>query len=223
MTVPSLVLPLGALCVAALLPAVAIAQSSGRGGDAAPATSDAGLPYADVDASPKELVDAIRARRTDGELLNLDRMLLHSPPFAKAWNGMFGAIRGQLSLPPKLRELAIMAIGVLNGAEYEWAQHEGEFRKAGGTEAQLSALRAWSGGKPDAKRFDEPERATLTLTAEMTRKVKVSPATLKRIRAVLPDAQVVELVGTISGYNMVSRFVVATGVQIERRKPEASR
>jgi hypothetical protein len=33
---------------------------------------------------------------------------------------------------------------------------------------------------------------------------------------VLPEAQVVELVGTVAGYNMVSWCVVATGVQIER-------
>lgn len=182
-----------------------------------PTTSSAGIPYAAVDAAPKELVDAIRARRANGELLNLDRMLLHSPSYAKAWNGMFGAIRGQLSLPAKLRELAIMAIGVLNDAEYEWAQHEGEYLKAGGTKEQLAALRKLGGGKPSPKLFDEAEQATLALTVEMTRSVKVKDATLKRVRAILPDAQVVELVGTIAGYNMVSRFVVATGVQIERR------
>jgi alkylhydroperoxidase family enzyme len=130
---------------------------------------------------------------------------------------MFGAIRGQLSMPPKLRELAIMAIGTLNGSEYEWAQHEGEFLKAGGTKEQLAALRKLGKGKPDPKLFDEAEQATLALTEEMTRNVKVREATLKRARAVLPDAQLVELVGTISGYNMVSRFAVATGLQVEKR------
>jgi alkylhydroperoxidase family enzyme len=197
-----------------LLPALGAAQTPAA---AAPPASSVGIPYADVDAAPKELVDAIRARRANGELLNLDRMLLHSPSYAKAWNGMFGAIRGQLSVPPKLRELAIMAIGVLNDAEYEWAQHEGEFLKAGGTKEQLAALRKLRQGKVDPKLFDEAEQAALALTVEMTRNVKVKEATLKRVRARLPDAQVVELVGAIAGYNMVSRFVVATGVQIERR------
>ena len=204
---------LAAALAAALLPVLAHAQSSAG----EPATSATGIPYADVDAAPKELVDAIRARRANGQLLNLDRMLLHSPSFAKAWNGMFGAIRGQLSMPPKLRELAIMAIGTLNGSEYEWAQHEGEFLKAGGTKEQLAALRKLGKGKPDRKLFDEAEQATLALTEEMTRNVKVREATLKRVRAVLPDAQLVELVGTISGYNMVSRFAVATGLQVEKR------
>ena len=183
----------------------------------APATSSrSGIPYvSDAQAGPPELVEAIRARRPRRELLNLDRMLLHSPAFARAWNGMFGAIRGQLALPARLRELAIMAIGTLNRAEYEWAQHEGEFLKAGGTPAQLAKLRDVDAAVKDPGAFDEAERATLALTSEMTRGVEVSPQTMARIRAALPDAQVVELIGTIAGYNMVSRFVVATGVQVE--------
>ena len=182
-----------------------------------PATTKSGIPYkTDENAGPKELVDAIRSRRANGKLLNLDRVLLYSPNFAKGWNGMFAAIRGQLALPAILRELPIMAIGVLNKADYEWAQHESEFLKAGGTKEQLAALKNIPAAMKNEKLFDEAERATLALTDEMTRYVKVSEATMKRIRKVLPDDQVVELIGTIAGYNMVSRFVVATGVEIEK-------
>ncbi len=39
---------------------------------------------------------------------------------------------------------------------------------------------------------------------------------MKRIRSVLPDDQVVELIGTIGAYNLVSRFVVATGIEVEK-------
>ena len=78
-----------------------------------------------------------------------------------------------------------------------------------------NALRNPRAALSDAARFDEAERATLALTAEMTRDVMVSEATMKRIRALLPDQQVVELMGTIAGYNMVSRFLVATGIELE--------
>jgi alkylhydroperoxidase family enzyme len=181
------------------------------------AVSRSGIPYKPDgdDAGPKELVDAIRARRAGGKLLNLDRMLLNSPAFAKGWNTMFGAIRGQLALPGKLREIAIMAIGALNQAEYEWAQHEKEFYAAGGTKDQLAAIKNVSAAANNDKLFTEGERATLALTDEMTRKIKVSDATMKRIRKALPDDQVVELIGTIAGYNMVSRFAVATGLDLE--------
>jgi len=39
------------------------------------------------------------------------------------------------------------------------------------------------------------------------------------VRSLLPDPQVVELIGTIAGYNMVSRFVAATGVELEEPLP----
>src|SRR5262249_56145814 len=93
-----------------------------------PAVSRSGLPYRPQgdDAGPPDVVGPIRARRAGGKLLNLDRMLLNSPAFAQGWNSMFGAIRGKLAVPAKLRELTIMSIGVINHAEYEWFQHEGD-------------------------------------------------------------------------------------------------
>jgi len=184
-----------------------------------PTVSRTGIPYRpDSDAAgPADVVAPIRARRPGGKLLNLDRMLLNSPAFAQAWNTMLGTIRQKLNLPGKLRETAIMYIGVLNHAEYEWFQHEGEFLKAGGTKEQLASLKNASAALKDSKHFDETELATLALTYEMTRNIQVKPATMKRIQAVLPTDQLVELIGTIAGYNMVSRFVVATGLE-----PEAS-
>lgn len=182
-----------------------------------PSVSKTGIPYRpDSDAAgPADVVAPIRARRPGGKLLNLDRMLLNSPAFAQAWNTMFGTIRQKLAVPAKLRETAIMSIGVLNKAGYEWFQHEGEYLKAGGTKEQLAAMKNATAALKDSKHFDEAELATLALTYEMTRNIEVKPATMKRIRAVLPDDQVVELIGTIAGYNMVSRFAVATGLENE--------
>ena len=128
---------------------------------------------------------------------------------------MFGAIRNQLSLPPKLRELAIVAVGALNRADYEYAQHVPHFLEAGGTKDQLGALADVPAALDNATLFDDAERATLALTFEMTRNITVSDATMKRVRTILPDRQVVELAATISGYNMVSRFVVAIGIGLE--------
>jgi AhpD family alkylhydroperoxidase len=183
---------------------------------AMPAHTSTGLPYlADSQLKPPDLVDAIRARRKDGKLLNLDRILLQSPNFARGWNTMFGTIRGQLSLDPKLRELVTMAIAVLNASDYQWAAHEAEFLSVGGTRAQLAALRGASSASFDQSPFDETERATLALAVEMTRNVTVEPGTMKRIKSLMSDQHLVELIGVIAGYNMVSRFFVATGVDPE--------
>ena len=185
--------------------------------DAKQKISKSGIPYRpdNAQAGPEELVNAIRTRRPGGKLLNLDRMLLHSPAFARGWNTMFAVIRGQLALSPKLRELAIIAIGVINKADYEWVQHVPDFLAAGGTKAQMEALKDVSTAINNTKLFDESERATLALTYEMTRNITVADTTMARVRAILPDQQVVELVGAIAGYNMVSRFLVATGIEVE--------
>lgn len=209
------------MCLAAVILGLSVVASPVGAEDAAIAkprtVSKSGIPYLqDSDlAGSTELVDAIRARRTGGKLLNLDRILLQSPSFTRGWNSMFAAIRNQMSLSPKLRELAIMAIGVINKADYEYGQHEPEFLKVGGTREQLAALADVPAAINNTRLFDEAERATLALTYEMTRNITVADATMKRVHTILPDQQVVELVGTIAGYNMVSRFVVAIGIEME--------
>lgn len=175
------------------------------------------IPYRPEDlAEPAGIVSAIRQRR-GGRLHELDRMLLHSPPFAQGWNAHLGAVRSGLSLDGRLRELAICAIAVLNGAEYEWVQHAPVFLREGGTQAQLDALRGFTGpGTLDKAAFGASEQAVLQLTLEMTRDIRVADATFAAVRTALgSDQQVAEAVGVIATYNMVSRFLVALGVEEE--------
>ncbi len=185
--------------------------------DSGPKVSKTGIPYASDQppAGSEAIYSAILTRR-GGNLMNLDRMLLNSPEFAQGWNTMFGAIRGKLAVDLKLRELAIVTIGAMNKADYEWQAHAPIFLKAGGTQEQLDAIKKGvPGAIKNSKLFDEMERATLTLTYEMTRNVAVKKATMAKIRSLLPTQQVVELIGTIAGYNMVSRFLIATGIDPE--------
>ena len=159
-----------------------------------------------------ELVATIRARRSSGKLLNLDRMLLHSPPFARGWNAMFAAIRNQLQVPRHINELAICAVARLNNADYEWIQHAPEFLAANGTQAQLDALDDVTAACYNAKLFDDHERAALRLTLDMTRQVAVRCEIIEHARVLFGERQLVELMGTIAGYNMVSRFLVVLGI-----------
>jgi len=174
------------------------------------------LPYLPADlAEPRELVDAIRKRR-GGALLHLDRQLLHSPPIAAGWNQLLGAVRTQLALSPKLRELAMCGVAVLNDAEYEYVHHVPVLLANGGTQAQADALRDMDRAAADTALFDEAERAVLALTIAMTRNVQVSDETFAQVRAQMPDdRQMFELIATIAAYNMVSRILVAIGVQPE--------
>lgn len=168
------------------------------------------IPYVPLDLSePKEIVDAVRRRR-GGSLLELDRLLLHSPELAQGWNVYLGAVRTKLSLNPRLRELAICTVAVINGAEYEFVAHVPELLKAGGTQAQADALRDPDAAARNERVFSDAERAAVRLTCEMTRSVKVGDATFAAAAKALGNHHaLVELVGTVAAYNMVSRFLVA--------------
>jgi alkylhydroperoxidase family enzyme len=171
------------------------------------------IPFVPADISePRDIVDAVRARR-GGKLLDLDRMLLHSPEFTAGWNAHLGAVRTRLSVPGKLRELAICGVAALNGAEYEYVHHAPLLVKEGGTQAQVDALRDLARAARDEKLFDATERAVLQLTLEMTRDVKVSDATFEAVRAIGGAQLAIEVVAVIATYNMVSRFLVALGVE----------
>ena len=177
------------------------------------------IPYlTDEQAGPPALVDAIRARR-GGTLLNLDRVLLHSPPLAEGWNQMMGRVRRDLVLSPLLRELAMCAVAVLNGADYELHHHAPLYLEAGGTEAQLAALGRLREG-PEAvcadPVFDAVQRAALSLVVQSTRQVAVDDAVFAAARAALGDDRLLfELVAVVAAYNMVSRILVAFGVTPE--------
>ncbi|MFC3531244.1 carboxymuconolactone decarboxylase family protein [Vogesella facilis] len=173
------------------------------------------IPFKQEDSAPAEMVAAIRARR-GGRLLNIDRMLLHSQPFVSGWNGFLRAVRNEVALPYRLRELAMCAVSAQINCRYELHHHHAEWLKAGGSEQQFTALGDLHAAINNSALFDTAERAVLRLAVEMTRDSSASAAAVAAARAVLPDeAQLVELVGVIASYNMVGRFINTLDIELE--------
>jgi AhpD family alkylhydroperoxidase len=166
------------------------------------------IPYPDVDRPDiAPLVERIKRER-GGRMLNLYRMLLHSPPLAEGWLAFFTAVRQKGILSGRLRELAILRIAVINGADYEFAAHVPFALKEGLTQAQLDALRA--GRAPDG--LTDADRAVLAYADAMTRQVRVAEEVFAEARRALPERELVELTVTVAGYNCVSRFLEAIAV-----------
>jgi alkylhydroperoxidase family enzyme len=159
------------------------------------------------------LVAAIEARR-GGQLLNLDRMLLWSEPLARSWNVFLRTLRQELSLAPKLRELAICVVARVTGVDYEFHHHAPEFEKAGGSAAQVDALR-----DPDAAAasplFDALEQNVIRYALASTRDVGVPDALCDTLTRWLSSTEFVELAAVVAGYNMVARFLLALHVPPE--------
>jgi alkylhydroperoxidase family enzyme len=162
------------------------------------------------DSSLEPLVQRIKEQRS-GRLINLYRTLLNSPPVADGWLHIGTAVRYQAQLDGQSRELAICRVGQLNGADYEWLHHVPIALREGITQEQIDALADWQ----SSDRFDDRERAVLAYTDTMTREIVVPDERFEPLRAHFDEREIVELTATIAFYNMVSRFLVALGVEDE--------
>jgi AhpD family alkylhydroperoxidase len=156
------------------------------------------------------LVERIKRER-GGKLLNLYRMLLHSPALAEGWLAFFTAVRQRTALPARYRELAILRVAVLNGASYEFEAHAPFALRAGVSPPALDALRA--GCLPEE--LGAGDRAVLGYTDSMTRDIHVPDDVFARVREHLRDSEVVELTATVAAYNCVSRFLEALRIDPE--------
>ena len=162
------------------------------------------------DVSAPELADLVGriSQERGGGILNLYRMLLHSPPVAEGWRALGTGIRIHSALDDRSRELAICLVARLTGSEYEWSHHAPFARRAGVDEAALDALPHWRAHDGFTKR----DRAVLGWAEAVTVHLRPDSASLDRLRAVLDDREVVELTATVGFYSCVARFVLALDV-----------
>jgi alkylhydroperoxidase family enzyme len=137
-----------------------------------------------------------------GKLLNLYRVLLNSPTIAEAWQAFNSVIRFKSKLDQQARELAILRVAQLTGADYQFQIHATQYApEAGITPQQLAAL----GGSEHSSLFQPAHRALLAYADAMTTDIEVSDAVFDRLRRHYNEAQIVELTVLIGAYNMHTR------------------
>ena len=165
----------------------------------------------DRDPELAELIAQIRAQR-GGRLANLYRMLLKSPPVAEGWLHLLTNVRQKCNLPGQFRELAILRVAILNGADYEYRGHVPHALQAGVSPEQVEALRHWQ----NSKLFDGRQTAVLAYTDAMTKEVHVPDNIFNPLRQHFNEREIVELTATIAAYNLVSRFLEALQIDPEK-------
>ncbi len=145
---------------------------------------------------------------------NLFRLLVHSPDGYRNFARLGGWIRSGSTLDPRLRELAILQVGYLTGAVYEWTHHiELARNDFGVSDDDIRAIVAETSGEGGAlPAFD---RAVLRLAREMTSEVAGSQQALDAVRTELSDEHVIDLCMTIAYYNLVVRVLLTLDVDLE--------
>jgi 4-carboxymuconolactone decarboxylase len=125
---------------------------------------------------------------------------MHAPEFGHLAQALGGHCRLKTAVPPRLSEFAILCTARLWRAQYEWFAHAPIAEKAGVKPKTIADLRA--GREP--KSAPKDERALHAFIRELYKTNRVSDRTYKRVQAFLSDAAVVELVGILGYYALIS-------------------
>lgn len=165
------------------------------------------IPYLEADDLAPENRDLLKRP------IALFKALVNSPNAARAFSTLGGFIRHTSRLDPRLRELAILQVGWLARAPYEWSHHVKLGRDFGVSDADIRALIEESEGHET--KLDGPARLVLRAAREMTAGGEASAATVAALGQHLDSEQLVDLVITIAFYNAVVRVLATLEIDVE--------
>ncbi|HEY7163298.1 MAG TPA: carboxymuconolactone decarboxylase family protein [Candidatus Binatia bacterium] len=159
----------------------------------------------------RALIGKIKGAR-GGRLINIYRLMLHSPKLAEAWFELNQAVRYGTEIDGQSRELAVIRVAILNNVEYVVRAHGPAYAlKEGLTAEQVTAVADWH----RSNLFSEKQRALLAYVDAITQDIDVPDNVFAEIRKHHSERQVVELTMLISAYNMLTRFLKALRVDPE--------
>lgn len=167
------------------------------------------LALKDMSPEQREVHDAILSGPrgvVEGPL----RVWLNSPELANRAQRLGAFCRYGTTLPPKHSELAIIVMGAFWKAGFEWHVHAPIAIKAGIDPAAVEAIR-----RGEQPKFTDPDAATVYAFArELITGHRVSDATYQRAFDTLGQRGIVELVGILGYYSLISMTIVAFHVPI---------
>ncbi len=155
-----------------------------------------------------------RVKSERGKLINLYRVLMNSPAIAAGWLDFNTVVRYKTTLDAALREMIILRVSILNGAEYQARIHGATHAlQAGVSKEQIAALSDWI----TSDLFSAAQRAALAWTDAMTRQIDVPDTLHNELQRHFDDQAVVEITVLAGAYNMHTR--VARALRIEPETP----
>jgi alkylhydroperoxidase family enzyme len=167
----------------------------------------AAIPLPGDDELPAELRDVI----ANLPPLNIFRMLTRLPDSFRPFLRLGGSLLADPRVDPRTREIAILRVAHVTQAAYEWAQHVQLGRTVGVSDAEIEAIRS-----DDPASLLGPEEALVCRVAdEISRDVRLSEEALELLLEHHDVDQACSLILCVSYYNMVSRFLESTRVEVE--------
>jgi 4-carboxymuconolactone decarboxylase len=166
------------------------------------------LTQSEVDDETKELLETLKR---DGHLYNIYATLARHPQLLKRWLVFGGHVLGKSTLPPREREIAILRMGWLCRAEYEWGHHVAIGKQAGLNDDDIKRIAEG----PDAVGLDPFEATLLRGVDELHANTFISDSTWNALTERYNTQQVLDLLFTAGQYKLVSMVLNSVGVQLE--------
>ncbi len=144
---------------------------------------------------------------------HLWQALANAPAASRSFQAMVNYIWERCGLPRRQVELAILQVGYLTRAEYEWVHHIRLGLQNGVEPRDILAIGDETAGR--TTHLPEAERLLLRAAREMTRGGEVSAATFEALRAHFDNDLLVNLVMTIAFYNGVAILLKSLDIRVE--------
>lgn len=160
---------------------------------------------------PEDILGYITKARESGVAVNLSNMLLNAPASLKEFNAMGGSILFKSEFPPRSREIAVLRIGHITKAAYEWYHHVRFGKAVGVTDEEIEKI-AVDG---PVTTLDEEGNLLCRIADEITNDIRLSDEALAMALDRYGPRQTTELILCCCWFNLVSRFLESTGIEIE--------
>jgi 4-carboxymuconolactone decarboxylase len=145
--------------------------------------------------------------------------LVRHPDLAAAFLPFNTRLLLRSTLPPRLRELAILRVARRSGCAYEWAHHTKIAAKAGLSEAEIEAAgRGETAESDEVIDRSELDRAVLEAVDELAEGCNLSDRTWGTLAAYLDERQLMDLVFTVGAYVLLAMAFNTFGVEPEHER-----
>ena len=131
---------------------------------------------------------------------NIFRVLANHPHLARRWMVFANHVLYKSTIPARERELAILRVGWLCQAEYEWAQHKIMGRDAGLTDADIERIKAG----PEAEGWPPLDRLVLLATDDLHHHQCIGDEAWGGLQERWSQQQLMDLVFTVGEYTLVA-------------------
>ncbi|MBE3604726.1 carboxymuconolactone decarboxylase family protein [bacterium] len=177
------------------------------------------VPFRDLSTLDEKDRELAERTQVNGKVVNIFRVLMQHPKLARAWSKFASYILSdQQTLNARDREIAILRIGWLNQAPYEWEQHVRIAKAAGITDDEIERI-----GKGPKAGWNRHDAALIQAADDLFENSVVSDETWKTLAERYNTQQMMDVVFTIGQYNLVSWALNSLGVPLDDYLPGAKK